>query len=556
MTMEIIETEEYYSEDLQLDFADVIAKMLEGYREDDLTELLCECEMLLQTNNIYLKKLKERGFRKLYNLLTGIEDNCKYRLQDNYQLLHKITLLVEKKILLRFDDLTCLVSKLREKQAGDNIYMQYCINSLAQKLQDSQATIKKVDIEVTLLKWLSLELEQEPYISGSDTRKILQIISDIYVITGGCCECEHKAEIIEKALKQLGLSDVEISPVDFAKEIMRDSECLPLYIKEREDHNLDRSDLSGYGGILYQIRDLVVDRNIQELVAAKKETMGSLCLPLLKEAIEEKEVKAENAALICWQLLEDMKKMHTRAVAEQKRMQEIEDQEKKRRDDEERVRQKQQKEKEEKEKKYSLLLATPANMLVCSLEGYIEDSFEPTNNYGISEKNLNYVKEQIDSFSPAIIVKPGDITKTGLAVGNDRVHMASLADFYFCLWHEEQKPNKNIALIDYYEGNLYVSCYKIEAADRISKKGPFSIRASKTRKHIIDAIKVEFFKDIPDQEITLFRIFESQKYIDKKLEKVDAPFIKVSWRDSLKRKEEREKFFQYFYEFEQEVLSV
>ena len=216
-----------------MDFAGVIAKMLEDYSDDDLTELLCECEMLLQTNGIYLKKLKERGFRKLYNLVTGIEGKCKYRLQDNYQRLHKITLLVEKKFLLRFNDLTCLVSKLREKQAGDNIYMRYCINSLAQMLNDSQTTIKKVDIEVALLKWMNLKLEQEPYISGSDTRKVLQIVSDIYVITGGRCECEHKDEIIEKALKQLELLNAEISPIDFAEEIMRNSEYLPLYIKER-----------------------------------------------------------------------------------------------------------------------------------------------------------------------------------------------------------------------------------------------------------------------------------------------------------------------------------
>ena len=231
--MEIIETVDYNGGDLNLDFAGVIAKMLEDYSDDDLTELLCECEMLLQTNGIYLKKLKERGFRKLYNLVTGIEGKCKYRLQDNYQRLHKITLLVEKKFLLRFNDLTCLVSKLREKQAGDNIYMRYCINSLAQMLNDSQTTIKKVDIEVALLKWMNLKLEQEPYISGSDTRKVLQIVSDIYVITGGRCECEHKDEIIEKALKQLELLNAEISPIDFAEEIMRNSEYLPLYIKER-----------------------------------------------------------------------------------------------------------------------------------------------------------------------------------------------------------------------------------------------------------------------------------------------------------------------------------
>lgn len=54
--MESVKTAECYEEYLHEDFADVIVGMLAKYNEDDLVELLCECEMFLQTNDIYLNQ--------------------------------------------------------------------------------------------------------------------------------------------------------------------------------------------------------------------------------------------------------------------------------------------------------------------------------------------------------------------------------------------------------------------------------------------------------------------------------------------------------------------
>ena len=308
--MGTIESMDYNDGYLFVDFEGVLAKMLADYSEDDLVELLCECEMLLQTNDIYLKKLNEQGFKKLFNLITGIEGRIKCRLRDNFQILHRITLEVEKNILSRLDDLTNLICKLREKQVDNNIYLQYCINSLKQKVNDHKIAIDALNQKVNLLDWELHDLDQ--YVSFPNTKKVMQVVSDIYMITNGSCECENK--ILEAALKKLEILDVEIFPVDFAQEIMRDSECLPLYIKDWENYKVARSDISSYGNIIYQIRDLVIDHNIQKLAVSKKETLDNLCLPLLKELIGEKRMDAENAVIICWRLLDDMKKLHTRMM--------------------------------------------------------------------------------------------------------------------------------------------------------------------------------------------------------------------------------------------------
>lgn len=562
--MGIRESADYYEEYFYLDFAGVIDKMLADYSEDDLTELLCECEMLLQTNGIYLNKLNEHGFKKFLNFVSGIESRCNCRLRDNFQILHIITIKIIKKILSRFNDLTYLILKLREKQASDNSCMQYCINSLVQKIDDYRKAIATIDQKVNLINWELHTLNK--YVSCSDTRKVLQVVSDIYAITGGSCEGGY--EVLEPALKKLEVLNVEISPIEFAQEVMRDLECLPLYIKDEENYHDARTDISGYGSIIYQIRDLVIDQSIQELAAAQKESVDNLCAPLLKEWIEKNELCTTNASLIGWWLLEDMKKIHTRIMAGQKRIQEIEDKERRQREEREKARREaeaseQQKQQEEREKrrKYSLLLASPSNMLKCSLEGYMEDSFDPTNEYGLDEESMKYVKKEINSFSPAIIVKPDGMIDADMFMGDDKILTVSLADFFFCLWYKSQKRDKNIraiALLDYYKKNLYVSCYKIDGTDKISKKVPFTIKYSKTRKHIMDAIKdntkEEFFKGIPDQEISLFRIFESDKYIDKKLEKVDASFIGKMWRVLFESREGREDVFRYFYDFKREVL--
>lgn len=543
--MGVTEVTDYYDGYLNLDFADVVNGMLANYNEDDLTELLCECEMLLQTNRIYLNKLSEKGFKRLFNIIAGIERNSKRRLRDNFQMLHEITLAVEKNILSRFKDLTYLIFKLREKQKEDNFNTKNCINFLMQKINDHKRAIDAVNQDVNLIKWELYGLNK--YASYSNTKKVLQIVSDIYAITGGSCEC--KPELLESALKKLGVSNIEISPVDFAKEVMQDLECLPLYIKDRENYYTAQTEVSGYGSIIYQVSDLVMDQNIQELAAARNETVDNLCLPLLRKSIEEKGINVTYAPSILWQLLEDTKQMNPYIISESSDTQVIEDKDKKGGEDEVKEPERHKPEMENLQK-YSLLLISPSKMLECSLGRYMEYSFEPTYDYCISENNMENVKRQISAYSPMIIVKPDALSKADLVIGNSEIHTVSVADFYFCLWYKNQGQDKNIrniALLDYYNRKLYVSCYKIEDTDRISKKDPFTIKYNRAKQNILKDIKEE--TGLPERELVLYRIFESGKYIDKKLGKIDVDPADERWMDLLENEEGRREVIDYLYEF-------
>ena len=64
---------EFGYQETDLEYGDVLSDMLKGKDIDELTELLCECETLLQTNDIYLTKLNAKGLKRLFHLITGIE---------------------------------------------------------------------------------------------------------------------------------------------------------------------------------------------------------------------------------------------------------------------------------------------------------------------------------------------------------------------------------------------------------------------------------------------------------------------------------------------------
>ena len=109
--------------------------------------------------------------------------------------------------------------------------------------------------------------------------------------------------------------------------------------------------------------------------------------------------------------------------------------------------------------------------------------------------------------------------------------------------------------IDYYEHELYVSCYIVDNTGEIRKGKPFMIKYNKAKKTIRDAIiKEKFFSDISENEIILYRIFESEKYINVKLEKMEVSFIGKIWRDLLGSREERKEVIGSLYDFESKVL--
>ncbi len=291
----------------QEEVTNILSEMINSYNDDELTELLCECEVILQTNDIYLKKHNQHGFKRLFNLITGAERKSKCRILGNFQLLHSITLQIQKNILLKFHDLSLLISKINEKYEKETYSMQYCINFLLQKINDQKKFINQTNIRIDLLEWYNFYLED--YTSYSDVKKVLQIVSDIYAITKGKCDVDY--QIINAAIKKLQLTDIKISPDNFANEIIQDSSyLLPLYIKDELDYNNKQSPISYYGNIIYYTHGFINFQNEWGTSVVQKNDLLSFCLPLLKKFIMENHMTAEPASEICIQLLKDMNSMH------------------------------------------------------------------------------------------------------------------------------------------------------------------------------------------------------------------------------------------------------
>lgn len=506
---------------MHFDTTAVISDILEGYQNDDLIELLCECETLLETNGMYLKKLDEHGYRKLYNVIEGIEDKCKYRIQNNHQRLLTITLAIQKRILSSFGDLTLLVQSLVEKSDREHIFTQRCINFLLQKIRDHSMALKAVNTDVELGKWEKFEVKN--YISETHTKQVLQITSDIYSITRG--SCIYDMRYLEAAIEQLQLQNVGIKPEDFAEEILKDSTCLPLYIKDGLNYNDIPEDISEYGSIIYQAYKLVIDPNIQDLSNAREEALDALCLPLLKKSIDENNIEPTGAAAICNQLIGDLKCLHLNYVKEREDRQKLAGQ----REREEKEKQVQMQNELEDQKKYIFAVVSPSKLIECDLTSYTERVLHPTSTYSFSEGSMKTIQEQISSFSPSAVIKPYSFSdEKKLVMNNNCPHIESLSNFYFCLWYKTRKEDRgldknarHVIFIDHYDRYFYPSRYSLDGTGNTPRykhanKGIYySVFANNITK---DDIFVEFFsKDmqkgdfnsgISKGEIVLYRTFD------------------------------------------------
>lgn len=527
----------YEGKNIQPQITAIISEMLEKYTHDDLVDLLCECEMLLQTNDTYLKKLNERGFKRLFNLLSGIERKTKLRLLNNFQILHTITLNIQKNIISRINDLTALMKSLDDRQKKNNIFMQRCINFLRHKVVDV------LDKKVDLLEWFNFDLGN--YISYSATKKVLQTVSDIYVITKG--NCEVRPNLLNSAMDRLELADVKISPGDFAKEIIQDSDCLPLYMKDGLNYDSARHPLSDFGGLIFKAHKWVMNPDIQDLLVGPNDSIETLCLPPLKKLIADKNINAVSASELCRQLLEDLKNLYEDTKSEP-----ILSENKSGNGEPQVIIEKPN----EPERNYSLFLLSPTNWLECSLGKKIEYGLKPTDTYAVDEINIVKARERISMSKPAVIIKSDGISEEELGVRNSGIHIASIADLCFFLWYKERKQTQTAAtLVDYYNHTMFVSCYMADDAGKVSKFQPFTIKYTRSKKHIVEDIEdkeKEFFKAIPSGAVERYRLFESEKWINTKLEKKEIPFIGNLWKksicDKLRDAEELKESIDFLYD--------
>lgn len=534
--------------DLSDDVSAIIVDVLKEYKYDELVELLSECELLLETNHTYFKKLNESGLlNRLWDLLRGINEKCKYRILDNFQRLHIVTLEIEKIIFSQLQDLRIQIGDLESKLKKFNISTRYRINLLMQELIDQRRAIDKIDARVDLKIWHDLYVDD--YKNDAETKKILHIASDIFIIDRGNFDndLDYKFRIMGSAIEKLGFSkDRKIHPVDFADQILQDPECLPLYIREGYDYDDTQLELSDYGTVICQVYDLMNDKNIRNLAVARKEELNTFCRALVEKSIEDSQIDEKPVIEICKQILGDLNNL--RSNFEQRRLseQKLAEQRKQEEDDKQAQKQKEL----EDQKRYILTVVSPSSLIECDSSSYTESLLHPTSGYGISDEDMKTVKEQISSFSPAVVIKPHNFfDEKELVMGNRRIHITSLSDFYFCLWYKNRAQDtkldenaRRVILIDYYDYYLYSSCYSLDDAGNILKVSHSNkkIWHSRTGYHVQQDIHAMFFSEefpfskfgeyISNGEVVLYRTFDTYKNLIKRLE-----YTKVNYVDRFAR---------------------
>ena len=514
----------------------IISEMLKEYSDEDLIVLLGDCEHLLDTNEKNFKKLDVRGLKKLWYLISGVQKRCKRQILDNFQLMHVITLKIEKKIFTRLHDLNVKVADLELKLQEHKLYTKARINYLLREM-NSQSRLTE------LMFWGKYCLQY--YENDTEAKKILHIVSDIFNIDER--NPAHEMPVLESAIKELGLSKVIIHPTDFADQILQDPECLPLYIRDGYDYNDKEVEISDYGKIIYKVYDLMDNQTVKELADVQNEDSNTIRMSLVEKSIEKSQIVRKLAIDICKQLLGDLRNLQSEF---EQQLQEggyfdsgngSDDEPNDLPGD------------PEDQKRYSISVLTAPYLYEYSLSkgNYLTKPLDCSGTFHPKKKEMEAAIEEISFFSPAIIAKSNGIEEKDLYNSNIRNKDASIisfADLCFCLWCRKREQDsmldrnaKYVVLVDYYDKYLRVSCYNLDNIGNISESKPWiDIKYNKLKKNIMEAIHSEFFPDISESrfdmdiaknEIVLYRLFESDRYIADKFDALDISFIGRLWEN-------------------------
>lgn len=497
----------------------IMEEILSTYKEDDLIELLSECEMLLQTNEIYLKKINAKGFVRLFNLILGIEKKAKCSLFGNFQLLHSLTIKIEKAILNRIKNLTNLVNTLAKDQMNKNLFTQKCLNFLAEKVNNHKTDLDVMEQRLDVLKWKAINVPFFNMKGYSNVKKILQATSDLYII-GVNPFILYNDRTFETAMYDLCLTNVQISPTDFAKEIMQHTKYLPLYIKDELNYNDPECEISDYGRIVCRIYEMTFDFQIQELALAYGKSMDEFCLPAIEKFVKEKEISTKSADQICKDLLDDVHKLRCkRQEALQNQIVPQEQAPKKRL----------LKKKEDKK----MAIITAPGLWEYTPRQFKEKQLLKSDMLCFGKADINIINEEISAFKPDDIVVISD----GIDIQNLKAVRLSLADFYCGYWipkNNNGESEKYVAICEFHD-DYWISLYHIPDTGNIEKKVREKLSwtsfTSTLQKEILHC---EFFekRNVDSHDVAIYRIFDdegggmAQKLDEIKSKKNDSKFVK------------------------------
>lgn len=535
----------------ELEIKEILDDFTKEWSTDEMIGLLVECEFALSYNKGRIEQLEAKRFKRLYYILTGIERaNKKLVLKGTHQI-QNILFKIQKILLKRINLVSLALCSLEGRVDQEILWTQDVINSLLDKLENVP---KKTDLLWLVNTIRNMETKSgKKYIETSDGVKILLVVSELFKIVHDQTGLFDKP-FLETILKDKMKLNKNINVWKFYGDVIYDKECVSLYVKDGYDYPAGK--ISQYGQMIYKINGFYSSPYMIDMAKSTKQSLEDMCIETYGEQIqkEDKEISTFDLCLLLLKDLADLDSEYQRRIEEQKRPEKtcgaspamsgknngigilgnpntnrVENNTK---------------------AGCSVLRISPEGLRLFK-NGDVRDYEVGWRAKDYSFSDENEIRVALEGFKPDMVTASTGYYKNCMpeikSILSSSTKCISLADYYMYLWfrHTDQsvRRNKKIAFIEYYAHRLWVSGYDVDASG-IGYENRFSgleIKYNRTRKHIIEDIIAKW--DVPslksyNNDITIFRTFNINKWIAVKLDDVSVKIVDNKWEDILKVNDE------------------
>jgi hypothetical protein len=519
---------------------------INGWKSDDMIGLLAECEMALNNNEGRIEQLKARGLRKLYYIITGINKKNKIKIQETVHAIQDISFKIQKILLERIDIIASTVVYLNDKVNARINWSDDIIEKLIRKIEDLSDT----QIEVRLLRWQSnirnlTTSNGKKYIDLSEGIKILLVVSDLFGIAKGWRNLVDRP-LLETTLDNLGVDEL-IKVSDFYGNLIYEKESLSLYVKENYDYRT--VDISSYGQMIYKIDEVYSQSSyLMNMSVSLNEALADINRKI-NNTFDEKIRSVD----LCENLINDLvcldAAFQIEVEAEQQAIEEVRYEPKENQEESKGVHGMIK----DSNENYSIFKITPEGLWLFKegKSGYTQFTNKTKGDYSFSKKNDEEIKLRLDAGDPCMIIMPWkylqlcneEKNNCRMEIKNivNKKKCISLADYYMYLWFNDTKvddrKNKKLAFIEFYDNDLYVSGYEVDDLGTDYRKGFSGLEISKGKNggKIKDLIRAEgIYSRTSWEDILCFKVFTADKNIDKKLIDIGVSKVVDAWEDILK----------------------
>jgi len=524
----------------ELEMEKKIAMLTENWGTDEMIDLLLECEMVLSYNEGRIKQLSVKGLKRLWHIISGIYSKNVQSVRENVQEIQKISFKIQKILLRRVNLIRDALISLNRKVNLNTCKMQDIIYNLLLKLDGIQQNVDDAAINIALMKWYyslkNKEIENgKGYLDVPDGMRILLVVSDLYQIVHKRVDLIDKSEL-KTALQDLGL-DGTIRNTDFYGDIIKEQECLSLYVKNYYDYETES--ISLHGQIIYKISEFYSNPLLEEMSGFIDKPLEKLCQQIISKKIQNMTDRISPVDL-CMKLLNDLVRLNSIFQKEMEEQASL---------DENLILEEKYEEKECDKTKYSILRMTPEELHLFKGKENILNQLNCKDEYKYTFRDQEMLRAYIEISNPYMVTAPVGYFNSCLPeikeILTKKTVYVSLADYYMYLWFcctdEEKKMDQKLAFLEYYDEMVYVSVYVVNTKGNSYKKGVSkTISGKRSIPNIMkDILSHEDFSGVNKNDILIFQTFRTDEQNLYKLERDhNVKIVDSKWEDIWNRNNE------------------